>query len=146
MKAELEKKIFRYFEEHSICTVATIEDDRPNASALEYVSKRLNLYFVSFPDTQKVRNLNSNPAVAITINEAYLDMRGVKGIQYFGMASVIKNDELKEKVRTLFYEKYPVFQLVHWQDASSVFYEVIPQRIDFIDYSVKFGNKETWTL
>ena len=145
MPNDFDRKIMRYLEEHSICTVATIEEDRPNASALEYVNDGLKLYFVSFPNTRKVRNLGINPAVAITINEAYIDIRGIKGIQYYGIASVINDDKLREKIKQLFLEKFPVFQLMHWQKASSIYYEVIPQRIDFIDYSSKFGSKEVWT-
>jgi hypothetical protein len=145
MPNEFDSRIIRYLEEHSVCTVATIEGDRPNASALEYVNDGLKLYFISFPNTQKVRNIGIIPAVAITINEAYIDIRGIKGIQYYGTASVIQDDKLKDKVRNLFSEKFPVFQLVHWQKSSSIHYEVVPQRIDFIDYSSKFGRKEVWT-
>lgn len=145
MDNEFDRKIVRYLEEHSVCTVATIEKDRPNASSLEYVNDGLKLYFVSFPNTQKVRNLGVNPAVAITINEAYVDIRGIKGIQYYGAASAIEDEKMKAKIRKLFSEKYPVFQLVHWQKSSSIIYEVVPHRIDFIDYSLKFGSKEIWT-
>ena len=143
-RQDLKQKIDNYLKEHSICTIATVLDGKPHASALEYVNFSLRLYLVSIPGTAKVKALEQNPEVAITINESYLDMRGVQGIQYYGTASVIEDAQKKERVRALFFDKFTVFRLIHWRSDAAVFYEINPSRIDFIDYRREFGYKEKW--
>jgi uncharacterized protein YhbP (UPF0306 family) len=141
---ELEQKISRYLQEHSICTLATVLDGKPHASALEYVNFGLRIYIVSIPGTAKVQALAKNPDVAITVNESYLDMRGVQGVQYWGAASVVTDDQKKERIRTLFFDKFTVFRLIHWRSSKAMFYEINPARVDFIDYRREFGYKEKW--
>jgi nitroimidazol reductase NimA-like FMN-containing flavoprotein (pyridoxamine 5'-phosphate oxidase superfamily) len=145
VKDALEKKIIAYLQSHSVCTVATADEGRPLASTVEYVNSDLTIYFVSIAGTQKVRNLRRNPAVAITVNDAHLDLRGVKGVQMFGRASCIDEPHRQEEIRTLFFDKFAFTRLVHWQKTKSVFFEVTPERVDFIDYTVEFGHKDVWT-
>lgn len=146
MPTELETKIKHYLEAHTMSSVATIdaENNRPHASAVEYVNDGLNLYFISIPNTCKTKNIEANPAVAITINESYLDMRGTQGIQYFGTAKKIENEEKHKKITEMFLDKFIVFRMIKWDFSKAWFYEVTPQRIDFIDYRKRFGNKEIW--
>ena len=144
-RQDLEQKIIRYLQEHSICTVATVLDGLPHACALEYVNFGLRLYIVSIPGTAKVKALAGNPNVAITVNESYLDMRGVQGVQYYGAASVVEDAQKRERIRTLFFDKFTVFRLIHWRSDKAVFYEINPARIDFIDNRREFGYKEKWT-
>lgn len=144
MSEELRKKIVDYLESHSIATVATVsaEGDRPNAAAVEYVNDGTTLYFMSFPKSSKTADIKANPAVALTINESVLDMRGTQGIQYFGKAKPVEDEEIVKKAREMFLEKFMIFGLIGWDLKKACFMEVIPERIDFIDYRKKFGHKE----
>lgn len=146
MPSELEQKIINYLEAHTMSTVATVEAEynRPHASAVEYVNDGLNLYFISIPNTCKTKNMEANPAVAITINESYLDMRGTQGIQYFGTARRLEDEKRHAEIREMFLDKFIVFRLIKWDFSKAWFYEVTPQRIDFIDYRKGFGKKEIW--
>lgn len=143
-KQALETAIARYLDTHSICTIATMEGARPNASTVEFVSEGLRLFFVAIAGTAKVANLRKNPSVALTVNESFLDMRGTRGIQYYGKARLVEEPEVIERIRCLFFDKFVVYRLIHWQSEKSLFYEIHPERIDYIDYRVKFGHKEVW--
>lgn len=146
MPTELEQKIIRYLEDHTMSTVATVdaENNRPHASAVEYVNDGLNIYFVSIPDTCKTKNMDANPSVALTINESYLDMRGTQGIQYYGVVSKVTDPVRHAEIQEMFFSKYIMFRMIKWDFSRAWFYEVVPQRIDFIDYRKRFGNKEIW--
>lgn len=143
MSEELKQKIIAYLESHSIATVATVgAEGKPNASAVEYVNDGFTLYFMSMPKSRKTGDIKRNPAVALTINESVLDMRGTQGIQYEGMAKPVEDEEKVKKCAEMFYEKFVVFRLLKWDLTKALFMEVTPDRIDFIDYRKKFGHKE----
>ena len=86
MEKELTGTILEILKTHRICHVATVEGDRPLNSTVEYVSDRTQLYFVSIPGTQKVRNLENNPHVAVTITGPGRTHRDITGLQIFGKA------------------------------------------------------------
>jgi len=143
MSEELKSKIINYIEFHSIATVATVSaEGKPNASAVEYVNEGFTLYFMSMPKSRKTRDIETNPAVALTINESVLDMRGTQGIQYEGTAKPVEDEARVKKCAEMFYEKFVMFRLLKWDLAKALFMEVTPERIDFIDYRKKFGHKE----
>ena len=144
MNQELELKIIRYLQEHSVCTLATIEDNRPLASAMEFVNEGATLYLAAIADTRKVANLRANPAVSLTVNEAYVEGQGVRGLQIFGTARPITDPAERDRVRSLFSDKFTVYQMIHWKEKRTVYYEITPDRIDYIDYSQEYGHKDTW--
>ena len=145
MSKDLKTRIESYLESHSICTVATVDGDKPHASAVEYVNAGTTLYFMTFPKSHKTQNMRANPAVAITVNESVLDMRGTQGIQYYGKAMIVEDADVAEKARKMFLHKFILFGLIGWDLKKALFVEVTPERIDFIDYKKKFGHKDILT-
>ena len=144
MASELEARIIELLESQRICAVATCADDRPLNSAVEYVNDGLTLYFVSFPDTQKVRNITANPEVAIAVSDTGLRPEEIRGLQYFGKARCLAGSEV-DRARTIFLDRNLLDPATHWSRKRAVFVEVAPRRIDLIDYSKGIGHKETWT-
>ena len=57
------------------------------------------------------------------------------GYNYFG-----ENPETMVE----FFDKYMTTEAIHWNRAKVVFYAIEPERIDYIDYSVGFGHRESW--
>ena len=42
-----------------------------------------------------------------------------------------------------FFDKYLMEDAAHWFASRILFYEVTPERVDLVDYSVGFGHKDT---
>ena len=144
MANELETKIVELLESQRVCNVATCAGDRPLNSAVEYVNDGTTLYFVSLPDTQKLRNIKANPEVAIALSDPGLRPEEIRGLQFFGRARCLSGDEV-DQARTLFLDRNILDPATHWSRSRVVFVEVVPHRIDLIDYSKGIGNKETWS-
>lgn len=139
---DLDQQIVRFLLGRNLANLATIEGQRPNVSAVEFVNDGLALYFVSIAKTQKVINLAENPAVALTINGPERGRTEVMGVQYYGRAKPVTDHETVERVKTLFFDKYLMEDAAHWFASRILFYEVTPERVDLVDYSVGFGHKD----
>lgn len=139
---DLERRILAFLRERPVANLATVEGQRPNVSAVEFVNDGLTLFFVSIPGTQKVCNIRENPAVALTVNGPSHSRREVMGVQYYGRAKPVVEPGSVERVKTLFFDKYLFKDAAHWFGTRALFYEVTPERVDLVDYSRGFGHKE----
>jgi len=140
---KLEQRIIGFLNDRPVANLATIEGSRPNVSAVEFVNDGLTLYFVSIPKTQKVVNLAENPAVALTVNGPAHSRHEVLGVQFYGRAQPVLDPAATEHIKTRFFDKFLYEDAAHWYGNRMLFFEVIPERIDLIDYSAGFGHKET---
>ena len=141
---DLEHRIIDFLRGRHLANLATVEGQRPNASAVEFVNDGLTLFFVSIPKTQKVVNLAENPAVALTVNSAGRSRRDVMGVQYYGRARPVADRETIERIGRVFFDKYLFEDAAHWFGSRVLFYEVTPERVDLVDYSKGFGHKDTF--
>ena len=142
---DLERRILDFLRDRPVANLATVEGQRPNVSAVEFVNDGLALFFVSIPGTQKVANIRENPAVALTVNGPSHSRREVVGVQYYGRARPVVDPESVERIKTLFFDKYLFRDAAHWFGTRILFYEVTPERVDLVDYSRGFGHKEILT-
>jgi general stress protein 26 len=143
---DLEQRILDFLRERPIANLATVEGQRPNVSAVEFVNDGLTLYFVSIPKTQKVVNLAENPAVALAVNGADRGRDEVMGVQYYGRARAVTDEAVIESIKTRFFDKYFYEDAAHWFGSRVLFYEVTPERVDLVDYSRGFGHKDSLVL
>ncbi|MCU0304067.1 MAG: pyridoxamine 5'-phosphate oxidase family protein [Thermoanaerobaculales bacterium] len=139
---DLERRILELLRGRHLANLATVEGQRPNVSAVEFVNDGLTLYFVSIPGTQKVANLAVNPAVALTVNGPGRSRREVTGVQYYGRAKPVTDAATVERIKTLFFDKYLFEDAAHWFGSRILFYEVTPERVDLVDYGRGFGHKD----
>lgn len=139
----LEARILSFLQGQHLANLATIEGRRPNVSAVEFVNDGLTLFFVSIPKTQKVVNLAENPAVALAVNSLGRRRDEVMGVQYYGRARPLKDDDSIQHIKSLFFDKYLFEDASHWFGSRVLFYEVTPERVDLVDYSRGFGHKDT---
>lgn len=145
MSAELKDRIEKMLASEHLANVAMVDGDRPHISALEYVSEGLDIYVVSIPGTRKNALLAKNPAVAIGVNGPGRKRDEITGLQYYGKATRVDDDALRERIKTLFFDKYLLEPAAHWQKDAMVYFVIQPERVDLIDYSKGFGHKESWT-
>ncbi len=143
MDEKLKREIQDYIEGHNLCTIAIADGSTPSAHTLYYVSHGLHIYFESDPDSQKIHILKANPKISLTIDEDYSDWRKIKGIQLFGKANITdkKNAPVIHKA---FAEKFPHIDEYGGIPEQHVFIEVIPEKINFLDFTKGFGRKQVY--
>lgn len=137
-----------YLREHHVVTLATQAADGPWAAAVFYVSDGFTLYFLSAPSTRHCIAIATHARVAATIQEDYADWPQIRGVQLEGSACELAGEEA-DRARRLYGEKYPlVGQLARAPAAIAAaiakvrWYRIVPERLYFIDNSVRFGHRD----
>ena len=141
-------QVLSYLRDHRVVTLATGADGDLWAAAVFYVSDGFRLYFLSSPASRHSLNLAKNPRVAATIQEDYSDWLEIKGIQLEGVAGEISGEE-EQLARKLYGEKFPLVGKLAQAPAAIVkamakvrWYQVVPERLCFIDNAASFGRRE----
>lgn len=136
-----------YLQGHRVVTLATEAQGNLWAAAVFYVSDGFKLYFLSAPTSRHCLNLAGNPRVAATVQEHYADWMEIKGLQLEGVASQLSGDE-ELLARKLYGEKFPFVGESAQTPAAIVkamakvrWYQVVPQRLYFIDNAAGFGQR-----
>jgi len=103
---ELKKLILGYLEQNRLMTLATSFDNIPWAATVFFAyDQDLNLYFLSEEKTRKIKNIFSNPKVAVAINEIRHKAGKTIGIQLEGEAYLI-DKEKKERGLKIFKKRF----------------------------------------
>ncbi|NOZ27399.1 MAG: pyridoxamine 5'-phosphate oxidase family protein [Chloroflexi bacterium] len=159
MPDTLRDRIAKFLAVHTTMTLATVgPDGAPQAAAVFYApDDRLNLYFLSEPDSRHARNLSLDPRVAATIHADGQDWRSITGLQIEGTAEQVKDArELAHATRTYAARFDFVAGLLTGAGegpatlvgplARSRLYVLRPRWIRLIDNRVRFGHKEEWRV
>jgi nitroimidazol reductase NimA-like FMN-containing flavoprotein (pyridoxamine 5'-phosphate oxidase superfamily) len=124
----LKKKVARLIERERVCRVATVnESGMPHLVPVCVVVANGKIYFGSGNDGRKVKNLEKNPQVAVTVDLYSDDWAHIKGVMVQGTAKLFAGGPRFRKIRDLLYVKY----LPYRTDAAlgtsdSVIVEVTP--------------------
>src|SRR3989344_6652140 len=98
-KSELKKHILNYLAKNRRMSLATCADNIPWAATVFFAyDADLNFYFISNPDTRKVKNLLVNPAVSVAINEFRNKAGSTIGIQLEGRAKMLDKEKNKKEL------------------------------------------------
>jgi len=90
---ELEQHLADFIKSHNVCVLATASKDGvPLATPIWCNSKGTTLYMVADAGTTKLANIRANPRVSIGINDPRPSFQSVKGIQIWGEAKLITED------------------------------------------------------
>lgn len=144
MERETERFLLDVLGSHSVLSLATNrEDGWPQATTVGYVNDGLLIYVMTFPQAQKVRNIERDPRVSLTIDSAEEDWNKIKGLSMAAMAEVVNAPEESERVIRLMLEKFPQIKEMPEPDESDVtILRLIPKVISMLDYEKGFGNTE----
>lgn len=137
---ELRKTISDYIKSHRLCTIALSRDNKPSAHTVYYVSDGLDIFFESDPVTDKVKTIEVNPRVALTIDDESSDWRKIKGIQLQGRAEIIPQEREKPLIYA-YLKKYPSVKKLGGIAPHHVFVKIIPEKIYYLDYEKEFGYR-----
>ncbi|MBP7829678.1 MAG: pyridoxamine 5'-phosphate oxidase family protein [Kiritimatiellae bacterium] len=99
---ELTQKITDWLAGHWMLTLATADGSAaPHVSPVVYFSEGLTVYVRARPDTNKIRNIERNPAVAYTVWEPAPKFDQVRSLQVTGQARILQGEE-RGRVMKLF--------------------------------------------
>jgi nitroimidazol reductase NimA-like FMN-containing flavoprotein (pyridoxamine 5'-phosphate oxidase superfamily) len=145
----LEERIIEFLKAQNMCVLATCDGGLPRATPIEYHPKGITVYFVGEPGT-KLENMKKNPNVSIGIFLPYTDWDSAKGAQITGKAKVISRQnstEFKEGLAAYQWEKTAKeLGLKTFPETGVELVKVIPEKIEFIDISLKkigFSPRQT---
>ena len=134
-EAELKKYVLDYLEQNRMMTLATCKDDVPWAASVMFAyDGRLNLYFISKPDTRKTQNLLDNPKVSATINQIQKTPGKVIGVQLEGSAEMLGKTKNKQELE-IFKNRF------NWAEKylhDHELFKIAPKKIYYLD-DERFG-------
>jgi len=120
-----------YLVEQRLGRLATItHDGLPHIVAVAFVNNETNLYFSTFTETKKVRNIRNNRNVAFIVD----DSGGSVGWRYVtveGYGYIITEKEEFDRVRDMLCEKYPVYLSDEWsiKGESHTLIRIEPRKV-----------------
>ena len=127
----LRKAIAKLLTRERVCRVATVgEGGMPHVVPVCHVLADGKVYFGTANDGQKVRNLKTNPHMAVLVDLYSEDWRLLKGVMVQGAARLIQRGPEFRKIRALLYQKYPQYpDDAGLKESDDVIVEVTPARV-----------------
>ncbi len=144
MEKETERFILEMLAGHLILTLATNrEDGWPQATTVGYVNDGLRIYVMTFPQAQKVRNIERDPRVSLTIDSDEQDWNKIRGLSMAAMAEVVSEPDEVEHATQLMVAKFPQIREFPEPKAEDVtILRLTPKIISVLNYEKGFGNTE----
>lgn len=146
MTDNLKEGIIEYLDKCRVCTIATVDaNGQPDASAVFFENSGASIYFNTGADSQKVKNIEVNPKIAVAMQETGpppKSDREIKGIQCIGTARIFSEPEAG--VPDPVVARHRAFNSA--TPGKSVIIEVTPQRMWLIDYSRGLRHREVLDL
>lgn len=142
MGDDLRQRINEYMGKCPYCTIATASTGgEPSASSVFFNSAGMNIYFNTWKDSQKAKNIQANPRVSIVMQQARAPKtdKEISGIQYSGKARILSDDEYGEVPGPVM-ARHRVFNSV--SAGNSVVIKVVPVKIYLVDYSRGFRHRD----
>ncbi len=127
----LKKNVAQLIERERVCRVATVNvSSMPHLVPVCAVVAEGRIYFGSGDDARKVKNLEKNPRVAVTVDLYSDDWAHIKGVMVQGTATLIARGPRFRKIRGLLYRKYPQYPTeAAIEESDSVIVEVTPTAV-----------------
>jgi nitroimidazol reductase NimA-like FMN-containing flavoprotein (pyridoxamine 5'-phosphate oxidase superfamily) len=131
MARKLTKKVEQLIARERVCRVATVGDGvMPHCVPVCHVVSGGKIYFGSGSGATKVRHLESNPNVAVTVDLYSDDWAHLRGVMVQGTATVIERGPRFARARDLLYAKYPQYRSeAALSPSDSVVIEVTPSHV-----------------
>jgi nitroimidazol reductase NimA-like FMN-containing flavoprotein (pyridoxamine 5'-phosphate oxidase superfamily) len=125
-------------------TIATVrEDGYPQATTVSFVHDDGKLYFGTWTQSQKAKNLAQNDKVSVTVDLPYESWNEIKGVSLGGRARRVTAPEEMGKVGSLMMQKFPqLAQFVSGDAPDMAIFRVDPEVVSILDYTKGFGHTE----
>lgn len=129
-------------------TIATNRPDGyPQATTVSFVNDGLSVYFGTWSQSQKARNIAADDRVSLAITDPYKTWNDIKGVSIGGRARKLTDAAELAKVGALMLKKFP--QITSFaktmQSAEMAMFRIDAEVISILDYSAEFGHTELLT-
>ena len=145
MDKESERFILEMLNGQPVLTLATNrEDGWPQATSMGYVNEGLSIYLMAFSDSQKVRNIERDPRVSLTVDSDEPDWSKTRGLSMAAMAEVVTDVQEADHVQQLMTAKFPQFADYEQEEGGEavVFLRLTPKYISVVNYEKGMGYRE----
>jgi general stress protein 26 len=143
MDKKMENFILDLLKNHNLSTIATIrEDGYPQANTVTYASDGFIIYFLTGPNTQKVKNIKRSNKVSLTIDRNYNDWNKIKGLSMAATCEVLTNTYEKQKAMDCLTEKFPALKKTSKSNELMALVKITPKIISVLNYELGFGHKD----
>jgi PPOX class probable F420-dependent enzyme len=114
-----------------VCRVATSNaEGQPHLVPVCHVLAGGKLYIGSGDDGAKVRNLQANPKITVTVDLYSEHWASLKGVMVQGRAKLIERGPAFQRARRRLYEKYPQYSKeAALSPSDSVIVEITPTHV-----------------
>jgi uncharacterized protein len=150
---DLLKRIGVFLDKNYIMSLATFGPSGVHAANLLYARDRLSLIWVSDPESQHSRNIETYKKVAATVAAYSVDFDTIQGIQIHGAAKRQHRDDDGSRLLDLLKNRYPALKgcaggsdAVYRALRCAEVYLLEPFSITFIDNTKDFGYKQSLSI
>jgi nitroimidazol reductase NimA-like FMN-containing flavoprotein (pyridoxamine 5'-phosphate oxidase superfamily) len=142
MEAGLHEEILSILKTADEMTVATVRPDGyPQATTVNYVSDGLVMYFGCAAESQKVRNIECNDKVSLTVTPPHFNWEDIRGLSIGGRAAPVTDPQEINRVSELMLRKFPQILRYALAGKKGVFLvRITPEVISVLDYRKGFGH------
>lgn len=126
-------------------TIATNrEDGYPQATTVSFVNDGPSIYFGTWTQSQKAKNIARDNRVSVTVDAPYKDWDGIRSLSIGGRAQRVTAAEEQQRVGGLMISKFPrLGEFVKSQSPTDLaLYRVDAEIVSILDYSKGFGHTE----
>lgn len=124
------------------------EDGWPQATAVSFVNEGLAIYFGTWGQSQKAKNIARDDRVSISITDGYKTWDDIKGLSLAGRARRVTDGAELQRVFQLMLDKFPQIsqyaQTMSGEDMAII--RIDPAVVSILDYSKGFGTTDLVTL
>jgi uncharacterized protein YhbP (UPF0306 family) len=121
---------------------------KPYSTPLYYCSDcELSLFYFSSKESQHSNHIIKSNEISVGIYNQHHSVKDLKGLQIKGIAKIINEIGLKDKIKELYSAKFADIikrEFIDLELVSKDLYEICPYWIKLVDNSVKFGFKKEW--
>jgi nitroimidazol reductase NimA-like FMN-containing flavoprotein (pyridoxamine 5'-phosphate oxidase superfamily) len=125
-------------------TIATVRaDGYPQATTVSFVNDGLAIYFGTWVNSQKAKNIARCDKVSVTVDLPYKSWSEIRGLSIGGRARRVENGEELGRVGALMFKRFPqLADFVKPGDVEMAIYRIDPEVISILDYAKGFGHTE----
>jgi general stress protein 26 len=128
-------------------TIATVrEDGYPQATTVSFVNDGLAIYFGTWSQSQKTKNITRNNRISVTVNLPYKNWNEITGLSIGGRAQRLTDPAELGRVGAIMLKKFPQIQQYAetMQAPDMAMFRIDPEVLSVLDYAKGFGHTEAF--
>ncbi len=138
----IKQKINNYLISHNLLSFATVDKNgNPFVRSIEYANDGPIIYCLTDGKSNKIKHIKNNSNVSFTVDEDLSDWSKIQGIQMQGKATIVVDEEEKEKALEMLLSKFPQFGEISSEGDGESVVKIEPSSGLFIDNPSGAGKR-----